>query len=258
MTNINHISNDSRELSILASLYGLSFILKNPENNTRTFFEYPFAPTNPDDLQTKLESIFKERDVLKHRFQKVNIIHHNMLNTFIPDEIFDENLTKEYLELNTKLLPGDFIDHDYKVSHHIHNIFVPFVNINNSFLNQNKEIHYTHSFGVFLEKASLIRQKQELLPVFDIYINVYPYDFQILIFQNEKIRLFNHFEYSNIDDFLYYVFFVIETVKISDKQAKYHISGISEGNEIIDNLKDFNPDIHIIPSLNDSKINNFW
>ncbi len=256
--NRQNIIEDSRELSILASLYGLSFMLIDKKTNDHTYFEYAFEMTHPEDLEEKLKSIIQERAVLQRKFEKVNIIHHNSLFTNIPKEVFDKTLLQTYLDYNVKLLPTDFIDYDYIGKFDLYNIYVPFVNINNTFLNTNKQVHYAHSSGMFMKKIGKIRKKQKQLPVFDIYINVFAKDFQILVFHNEQIVLINQFEYDTVDDFLYFLFFAIESLEIKDSKAKYHIGGVDTNHIIIKNLLDFNPKLDIIISEYHSKINNFF
>ena len=248
---------NSKELSILVSLYGLSFMLKNKAENTYKHFEYQFDKLNPFSLENKLNDIIKERPILTNSFSKISIIHHNNLNTLVPQELFDENLLKDYLKFNVQLLANDFADYDWLNNLHVNNVYVPFVNINNTFLDYNPSINYYHSATVFLKKTHDILTKNSELSLYEVFINVYPNDFQLAIFINEKLYLYNHFNYQNIDELLYFLFFAIESLKIDDKKTKYNVLGVLEDHEVVQNMKDFTPNVTVHPAGIDSKINNY-
>jgi len=246
-----------KELSILVSLYGLSFMFKNIEQNTFKHFEYQFDKRNPFSLESELKKIINERPILKNRFSKVNIIHHNKLNTLVPQELFNNNLLKDYLKFNVQLIANDFVDFDNVAHFQTNNVYVPYVNINNVFLDYNPSINYYHSATIFLEKVYNILTSNYELSLYEVFINVYPNDFQLAIFINEKLYIYNHFDYQDIDEFLYFLFFAIESLDIDKKKTNYTILGVLESSEIVKNLKDFSPNISVYPTNFSSKINNF-
>ncbi len=244
-----------KELSILVSLYGLSFMLKN--KGTIKHFEYHFDKLNPIALESKLINIIKERPILQEPFSKVTLIHHNNLNTLVPQEFFNPDTLKDYLKFNIQLLDNDFAAFDTIGSYQTNNIYLPFVNINNVFLDYNESITYFHSGSIFLEKIDKILKKRNELSLYEVFVNIYPNDFQVAIFINEKLYLYNHFDYQDIDEFLYFLFFAIESVKVDEKKTKYTILGVLENNDIVKNLKDFTPNVSVYAAHIDSRINNF-
>ncbi len=255
--NKNNITQDSRELSIQASLYGLSFMIKNPKTKENKFFEYTFETTNPVRLEDKLSEIIKERPVLKHHFSKVKIIHHNLLNSLVPQEYFEDSQLEEYLKYNISLLENDQASYDEIKNLELINVYLPFVNINNFLLNYNPSIDYFHSSSIFINKINQRRNKKETLPLFDLYLNVYSKDFQLLIYKNEELLFYNSFEYQTTDDFLYFFFFVLESLKIEETKIDFHISGVDKNFPILKDLSDFVPQWKILPPSNPGKINNF-
>ena len=248
---------DLRELSILVSLYGLSFMLKNKTTNTDKYFEYQFDKCNPIALEKQLKTIIKERPILKETFAKVNIIHHNNLNTLVPQKYFNQTLLKDYLKFNIQLIDNDFADFDEINNLQSNNIYLPFVNINNVFLDFNNSVNYYHSASLFLKEINHLFKQNVELSLYEVFINVYPNDFQLAIFINEKLYLYNHFDYKSVDEFLYFLFFAIESVEVDESKTKYTILGISENHEIIKNLKDFTTKLKVVSSKIDSQLNNY-
>ncbi len=255
--NKNNLKNDPRELSIQASLYGLSFMLKDPQTGESKFFEYSFDKTNPIQLDQKLKEIVKERPVLTHHFSNLKVIHHNPLNTLVPNEYFEESSPENYLKFNISLLSNDKAAYDKIIPLDLTNVYLPFVNINNFFLNYNTTVEYFHSSTRFIEKINHIRNNKETLSLYDLYLNVFSKDFQLLIYKNEELYFFNSFEYETTDDFLYFFFFVLESLQLDEKEIRFHLSGINTDFPIYKDLSDFVPHWKFLPASNPGKINNF-
>ncbi len=253
----NNLKKDPRELSIQASLYGLSFMLKNPQTGETKFFEYSNEKTNPIQLDRKLEEIAKERPVLTHHFSNVKVIHHNSLNTLVPDEYFEASSLEDYLKFNISLLPNDKAAYDKIKDLELTNVYLPFVNINNFFLNYNPSVEYFHSSTLFIEKINQIRNNKETLPLYDLYLNVFSKDFQLLIYKNEELLFYNSFEYETTDDFLYFFFFVLESLRLDEKNIRFHLAGVNADFPIYKDLSDFVPYWEFLPASNPGKINNF-
>ena len=232
-------------------------MLKNNEHQNTKHFEYLFNTLNPVSLEQELLTIIEERPILKNQFDTISVIHHNSLNTLVPQEFFNPNLLKDYLKFNIQLLDNDFADFDSIDELHSNNVYLPFVNINNVFLDYSPSINYYHSATIFLNKISSILKQSSELFLYQVFINVYPKDFQLAIFINEKLYLYNHFEYHNSDEFLYYLFFALESIKIDENKTKYYIFGIDNQDEIVKNLRDFTNNLSVFSTSFDSKLNNF-
>jgi len=253
----NNLIKDNRELSILVSRYGLSFLFKDKKPSNTKFFEYLFEQSNPFEIEKKLKKIIEERPVLTHQFKNIKIIHHNNLNTLVPNELFNENYPEEYLKFNIKLLEFDRAHFDKIQTHEISNVFIPFANINNIFLDYNDEIDFFHSSTLFIEKIDKYRSAKEVLSLYDVYLNVFYRDFQMLIYKNEELIFFNSFDFSTNDDFLYFFFFVLETLKIPENKAEFHIAGVDENFVVMKDLMDFVENWNFLPAENPGKLNNF-
>jgi len=235
-------------------MYGLSFMIRDKAN--QKFFEYLIPLNNPVKILHKIPDIIAERTVLKENFEKITIIHHNTFTTLVPEALFTAELAADYLKYNVRLLPNDVIHYQPVVTTGAQLVFVAFEGIEKFF--QGKNINKTHSAGFFFENIQNIRNYRQDLPVFEVFLNVFPEDFQIAVYRNEKLLGYNHFEYHSVDDFLYYLFFVWETLRVSAEQCKIYVMGIDSQNETVQNLKDFHSNIEIIPEKNPSQIYNYF
>jgi len=257
-TTNNHITNKKKDLSILVSMYGLSFMIYDQVNHEKKFFEYTFEALNPIIIEQKLKTIIQERTVLQTPFSQINIIHHNMLNTLVPDAFFDPKKTALLLSQQVKVLPNDQIVHNQIPALKLYNLYIPYKNIDANFNLSGQKINHKHSASNFLWAITEERKKPKNLPVYEVFLNIFPEDFQIAVFKNEKLNLYNAFTYQNIDEFLYYLFFIIESLEIQETVAQFYFMGIDMSHEIISNLKEFTNNISVLKAKSPSQINNFF
>jgi len=244
-------------LSILTTQYGLSFMIEDQVNRNKKFFEYIFDPVPTDQIAEKLNHIIAERPILNETFKSINIIHNNRLNSIVPADFFEPEQAAYFLKNNIRLLPNDSIAYENIENIDAVNIYVPFKNLTSHFSGKTQELNTQHSATVFFNKHKKIKNTYQKLLINEIFINIFPYDFQIAVYKNEHLTLYNHFTYENEDEFLYYLFFVVETLGIDEKETRFFITGVDQENIIIKNLKQFTQNFSLISEKNPSKINNY-
>ncbi len=254
--NNNHINQNTKELSILVSMYGLSFMIRN--THQKKFFEYSISHANPLVLKEKLLKIIDERPVLNDNYDQIKLIFHNRLNALIPQEFFKVDIAKEQLSQQIKLLPNDTVNYDFISSLDAYDVYVSYQDFNRLVATQTQNLIIKHSATDFFEKIASLKNQIQDLPVFEVFLNIFPGDFQIAIFKNEKLQAFNHFEYENTDEFLYYLFFMLETLEVKPQQSRLYFFGIDEQNELLDEVRLFNDKLMLVPGLNPSQIYNHF
>ncbi len=256
ITNKTHTKKNIKELSILVSSYGLSFMMR--EQGQKKFFEYTLEKAHPVKLSQKLKEIVDERPVLKENFDQINLLHHNNLNTLIPQQFFDPNNLKLILQQNVKLLQTDALSYNFLEAQQLFNVYVPFNEITKYFIPHSHIINNWHSGSYFLQQAEVIKTEQTSLPIFEIFVNLFPADFQIVVYRNNKLLAYNHFDYQTTEEFLYYFFFMFETLNIQEPKSQIIILGQDAQHEVINELRDFTNKLQILPAKNPSQINNFF
>ncbi len=234
-------------------MYGLSFMVK--KWGEKKFFEYIFESGNPFKLNNELQRIINERNLLLADFDRVNIIHHNRLNTLVPQTLFKPEAASVWLRQNVRLLADDTVSYEPADIIKAVNVYVPFSPLKIAIDTQ--KIHQTHTAGVFFDNISALQSKQLQLPVFEIYLNIFPKDFQIAVFKNEVLQVYNHFDYETVDEFLYYLFFVLETIQINESKSHIYVMGKESTDELIESLKTFTKHISVLPAKTPSQINNY-
>ena len=91
-------------------------------------------------------------------------------------------------------------------------VYVPYVNINNFLIDQFGAFEYRHYSTVLVEKLLNDYTKNDSVSFF---INVATTHFEIIVSKDKKLLLYNTFTYKTSEDFIYYILFAVEQLKLN-------------------------------------------
>lgn len=249
------------KLSIQISLNGLSFCVLDSISNTIIKQESTlFAEElNPYEVLKNLTALIEKNELSKLSFSEVTVIHRNTLFSLVPKALFNEKEIANYLKFNTKILANDHIAFDEILNFDIMNVYVPFININNYIYELFGDFEYQHHGTVLI---------QSLLNNFDgtkepiCYVHILEKQLDITVIENKKLVLYNSFNYTTKEDFIYYILFVLEQLNLDAETLKLKLFGdVEEGDSLynlcykyIRNVTVFIPsNLSYIGGLNDHK-----
>ena len=209
MAQTNNISNNltNLELSIQISLSGLSFCIFQRDTNCVITLKkiYFKKKLNPLEVLENLKDLFSTEKISEYSFNTITIIHDNDLSTLVPRPLFNEDCLADYLKFNSKILVSDFITYDDVIINDSVNVYVPYININNFIYDQFGTFTFKHVSTILIEEILHI-EKNSILP--KVYVNVSKNHFETIIVDNAKLILYNTFEYTTSEDFIYYILFI--------------------------------------------------
>lgn len=212
-------------LSIQLSLDGFSFCIINKDlNQVTTINSFSFhdnSPTPEKHLKNIIQ-LFKTEELLQKKYNSVNVTHVNDLSTFVPKPLFDSEKLKNYLKFNSKIYKNDYIVYDPIDNHDIINVYIPFVNINNFILEKFGSFEYKHSSTILVENL-LNTYKYSEHP--HLFANICKNHFEIVIIANNKLTFYNSFKYKTKEDFIYYILFTAEQLKLNPENFELVLSG---------------------------------
>jgi|SRR6476620_4519958 len=221
-----------RRLAIQVSLNGLSFATFD------TLMNKPLTLQKIDlgrfSVTTKIEDLFSEafqnHPELKAGYDEIIIIHNNNLSTFVPTALFDEDYLGSYLQFNTKVFETDFFAFDELGNYEMNNVYIPYVNMNNYFIDRFSTFDYKHANTVLVNKLLDFSKNNEERKMF---VHVSDTHFEIVVIQNQKLQLYNTFEYKTPEDFVYYILFTAEQLHLNPEHFKLELLGkITEGDAL--------------------------
>ncbi|RZJ33507.1 MAG: DUF3822 family protein [Flavobacterium sp.] len=214
-----------RKLTIKVSPEGLSFCCHDTLSGAVLslrevdFSKYPRA-TRTEDHYWKA---FVDNIELTRTYDSVSVIHDNNLNTFVPQPLFDVDYMGSYLQYNTKVFETDFFDYDELLNYDMNNVYIPYVNINNFLLDQFGTFEY-HNANTILVSRLLDTARNQTDP--HVYAHFSKGRFEIVVLQHQKLVLFNSFDFTTKEDFLYYLLFTAEQLSLNPEV--FHLSLLGE------------------------------
>jgi len=218
-------------LSIQISLDGFSFcIIDKNTNGVNLIKNIPFQKisSTPEKHLKNIEQVFQEEDILNKKYDSLNITHVNDLSTLVPKALFDPKHIDRYLKYSSKTYKNDYIVYDELENHDIINVYIPFVNINNILLEKYGNFEYKHFSTILVDNLLNIYKYSERPHVF---VDLQSTHFEIIVIANNKLVLYNSFEYATKEDFIYYVLFTAEQLKINPEKFELVLSGKIKKND---------------------------
>ncbi len=220
------------ELSIQVSLSGLSFYLLNTHTNSFSFHKHiEFEKKlNPSAVLDKLVRYFNSEKELQQEFKTVTVIHENELSTLVPKPLFNKEHLADYLKFNSKILKTDYITYDTVLANDSINVYVPYVNINNYIYDRFGTFEYKHFSTILIETVLALEKNSSSTKM---YANVCKSHFEIVVVENNQLKLYNTFEYSTVEDFIYYILFTAEQLDLNPEEFQLFLIGdINMENEL--------------------------
>ena len=222
---VDYLNLQENHLSIQLSLDGFSFCVYNSvQNEIGAFAVYEFESTaaTPFNHLELVEQVFEKELLLQVKYENVIVIHCNNLVTQVPKPFFNKNNLANYLQNTVKILENDFITFDEISNSEIVNIYIPFVNINNFLLDKYGTFEYKHSSTILIEH--ILNSFKNAEGDF-CFINVSNNSFEIVVLKNKTFELFNSFTFNTKEDFIYYILFTVEQLKLNPEEFKLIFSG---------------------------------
>lgn len=167
---------------------------------------------------------------LTRDYDQVTVIHDNNLNTFVPKALFDEDYLGSYLQYNTKVFETDFFDYDDLTPHEMNNVYVPFVNLNNFLIDHYGPFTYKNANSILVQK---LLERSRNNDQRQIFAHIAAKHFELVVVQNQKLILFNSFQYSTREDFLYYLLFTAEQLNLNPENVQVTMLGdVTENSDL--------------------------
>ena len=212
------------KLSIQISLNGLSFCALSPETRRILFFrDIPFSRRlNPSEVLQQIEKVYHQETFLQEAQPEVKLLYSTELYSLVPQDFFAEDQALDYLKFNTRILENDFAAHDKLESRGIINVHIPFANINNYFFDKYGEFEYRHCVSLLIENLSHDTESHQE-PI--VYLHCYTGGYDLLVFRKNQLELANSFRCNTKEDFIYYLLFTAEQLKLDPDRFELVLLG---------------------------------
>lgn len=221
-----------RKLILKIGLTGFSYgIWDTLQKSLIDFREIEFDTTDKTKkIEDWYEHAFFNSTDLRRSYDEVQVIHDNNLNTFVPNALFDESFLGSYLQFNTKVFDTDFFMSDTLEAYSMHNVYIPYVHVNNFLIDKFGPFEYRHAASVLVRRLlDLSKNATEK----KMFVHLAARHFEIVVLHNQRVLVYNTFDYKTPEDLLYYVLFTAEQLQLNPEQFPLEFLGkINEDSEI--------------------------
>ncbi len=230
--NTSNTDKNYKKLIVQVSLNGISFCCKDTLLSTTFILKnIPFTEFQKSEkIEDLFIEVFNQNKELTNKYDDILVIHSNNLSTFVPVDLFDEEYLASYLQYNTKVFETDFFTFDSLENFEMNNVYIPYVNMNNFFIDHFGSFSYQHSSSILVLKLlELSKNNFEK----QMYVHVSETHFEIVVIQNQKLILYNSFDFKTPEDFIYYILFTAEQLQLNPEYFDLKLVGKIDENDAL-------------------------
>ena len=197
-----------------------------------------------------LKSAFEKGELQNSEFDSIAVSHSNSLSALVPKPFFNKENLSDYLQYNFKVLENDYITYDEFSTDEMVNVYIPFVHINNYLFDKFGSFEYKHSASVLTELLLATYKNEDKIHFF---VHVESESFQLIVLKNKKLEFFNNFNFKTKEDFIYYILFTSEQLKLNPEEFILTFLGeIEKESELYDIVFKYVRNIEFLDLENDA------
>ncbi len=171
----------------------------------------------------EVQEICAKESLFTKQYDQVNLIHFSPYSSLIPKEYAeDPTLWKALVQFDYKALEKENLMQDTVIGIDAKNLFLPFKT--GAVLLENQAISYTHRHAgsLFIEKILRLAPNEN---TFQVFLYIEKNQLVVLALKNKEVLLYNHFTFINEQDFIYYVLFCLEQLKLNPDSVPLYVLG---------------------------------
>lgn len=232
--NINLSS--SYKITIQAGLNGFSFCIVDSLRNKYLMLEHS---SNIDKtLEEYFRLFLKENKYINAAVKQIRYLVTSHKNTLVPASLYDEQKKESFLQFNHELSTGENIHASYIKNIDAYNVFAVSKAIENLCVNHKQDIKIAHFTDSLIAKTLINSKRKMRVPVISLYC--LPQRLFAIVHSEGELLLYNSFEYKTDNDFIYFIMYLIEMLKLKPDETEIVFSGFIEKNaSVMQRLKKF-------------------
>jgi hypothetical protein len=234
------------DLSIRMHTDGLSYCIQDTNTNKFLHLEaydlgepgLRYIPGEPErNNATRLTQLLEGNlSWLRQSFNTTRILYEAGSSTLVPEALFDEQEMSAIFNFNIAGGPGESKDlcHDHLKGSNAHNVYhIPFAlkTFINKYFHEAKLYHHsTAMIQALLNKFRNIDTDKQL------FVNSGHSHVDILQIKDKKLDYYNSFRYNTAEDFMYFLVFVVEQLKLNPESVQVVLLGEIERHSPLSDL----------------------
>ncbi len=202
------------------------------------------------DNRSYVERLTSQFEWLKNPFKKVCIIYVNQRSTIVPSLLFDPSHKKDYFDLVFSEREGETIYYNSLPRQNLYNVYTLPDFLEKQLIGIFKNCTIVHYSSTLLMNVFL-KLVDNSVPT-QLFLNVQFGTFDLIVVKAGKLSYFNTFKVLSDDDLIYFLFYVIEQLKLDINDISLRLMGeVDKGSVIHKNISKYIRDVSFIKRNND-------
>jgi hypothetical protein len=219
-------------LSLQMGHDGFSYCVFDIKNNRYIVMEsFGFQGVhNPAALSDSIHELIGSNEVLKNVFKSVQAGIVNERSTLIPNALYEKGKEDDYLRFNHFTAKEDEVKvYDLK-SMEAKNVFAIPIEVIHALQKHYPNVKFNHHSSPLLEGLLTSYKNQ---PEQRIFVHVQPSHFEIVVLKEKELLFYNSFRHQASEDFIYYLLYVCEQLKLNPETTELVLLGEVERNSAL-------------------------
>jgi hypothetical protein len=157
--------------------------------------------------------------------------------TIVPKPVFNPEKINDYMRLNFQFNDSDLVLSNPLQNVNARNVFTFPTGLHDLLTKRFTGLVPLHFSTPLIESLALLH-KHKTNPT--VAVHVQKNTLQLLVFQNKSLRLYNSFQYQNEEEFIYFLLYSLEQLKLDHKEIELYLMGtIEKHNDTYTLLKNY-------------------
>ncbi len=219
-------------LSVEVNNDALAYAVLDLERNKYLLLErFMFQHAHSSEqLAQEIKQVFYQKGFRWNNFKSQSMVFFSPKFTLVPSALFDVALTQTYLDFNSPVLESEVVIAGNIKNFESHCVYAVQRDLAQTLQDLFPAAKRMHTFGPLLEiLAASFKNKSGK----NVLVHLQQGHFELIVVEEQKLLFANIFDYKSAEDFLYYLLFVFEQLKINPEKTDVLLLGEVEKNSAI-------------------------
>ena len=214
----------SYHLAMQAGADGMYYTVLDPAINKYVLLEtFTFQGIHDThDIAQSIENVIAQKENLRLLYKGVSFAMINNRSTLVPNPLFDNEKKAKYLGFNHALEKDEEVLVDMMKNIEAKNIFALSGEIKNAIKKHHSYASF-HHFSTPLIDGLVSQYKNQNGK--KVVVHIQASHFEIVVLEGKSLVFYNTFNYASGEDFIYYLLFVCEQLKLNPEQMELILTG---------------------------------
>jgi hypothetical protein len=230
---VNSESERNLSLSIQLGLNGFSFsILDLDKNKYLALQSYLILKSiSPEELLSLIEKTLKEEQIKFPDFRQKDLTFVNNKSTLVPAALYSKDENETFLKFNVMLKGSEIFLADKLKNTEAINVYAVEKELYDwavSWVSPEKLFHYSS-----LLVTNVVRSYKNRSGEMVVFMHIGDLGFDLIVLDGERLIFSNFFDCQNDEDYVYYLLFVCEQLKLNPEKLRLILAGSIDPNAVL-------------------------